>query len=84
LCVFNHFDVLILKIIFFLKKHHFNIKNILKNNYNHILKQDKKNEKDGEKKKKKKKEGSHQKWISCDEPDESKGGACSYTCIIKI
>jgi hypothetical protein len=56
--------VLILKIIFFLKKHHFNIKNILKNNYNYILKQDKKNEKDGEKKKRKKKKeviknGSH-------------------------
>jgi hypothetical protein len=29
-------------------------------------------------KRKKKREGSHQKWISCDEPDESKGGACSY------
>ena len=35
-------------------------------------------------KRKKTRKGSHQKWISCDEPDESKGGACSYTCIIKI
>jgi hypothetical protein len=60
------------------------MKNILKNNYNHIVKQDKKKMKKMVRKRKKKRKGSHQKWISCDEPDESKGGACSYTCIIKI